>query len=114
MGLPVISTLSEVELYSLVSKKQRIEQLTARRAQEVRDLFETHLAEGYYRRLSLHGEHSVRARQLVSVSAYSLRTLDALHFAVAISESLPIMTADRGLARAARREKSPVILLKAA
>jgi predicted nucleic acid-binding protein len=50
----------------------------------------------------------------VSVTAYALRTLDALHLAVAIAESLPVVTADQVLARAARREKSRVTLISAA
>jgi predicted nucleic acid-binding protein len=38
--------------------------------------------------------------------------LDGLHLAVAITESLPLMTADRDLAKAAKRHKSRVMLIK--
>jgi predicted nucleic acid-binding protein len=42
----------------------------------------------------------------------SLHTLDALHLAAAISESLPLMTADRDLAKAAKHHKRPVIVIR--
>jgi predicted nucleic acid-binding protein len=76
------------------------------------DLFETHVAEGFYRRIALSSDHYLRARQLIASKIGSLHTLDALHLAAAISESLPVMTADRDLAKAAKRHKRPVILIK--
>jgi predicted nucleic acid-binding protein len=112
--VPVLSSLSEVEFHSLVSKKRRLKELTARQTQAVRDLFENHLAAGVFRRISLSGEHFLKARHLVSVTGNVLRTLDALHLAAAIAESLPIVTADPVLAGAARRERTRVILVKAA
>lgn len=110
--IPAISALGEVELFSLIARKRRLRELTENQAQAVRDLFDNQLAEGFFQRISLRGEHFVRARQLVSVRAHALRTLDALHLAVAIGASLPILTADQGLARAARRESSPVMLIR--
>jgi predicted nucleic acid-binding protein len=41
-----------------------------------------------------------------------LRTLDALHLAVAIAEALTLVTADREFARAAKRYNSDAILVK--
>jgi predicted nucleic acid-binding protein len=114
VGVPVISSLSEVEFHSLVSRKRRLKELTTRRAQEVRDLFENHLAQGVFRRISLGSEHFIKARQLVAVTGAVLRTLDALHLAVAFAESLPIVTADQVLARAAQQERCRVILVKEA
>jgi uncharacterized protein len=109
---PVVSILSEVEFCSLVNRKRRLKELNERQAKEILDLFGTHVAEGFYRRLSLTTEHFLKARQLVASEVGSLHTLDALHLAAAITETLPLMTADREFAKATKRHRSPVILIK--
>jgi predicted nucleic acid-binding protein len=109
---PVISGLSEVEFCSLIYKKRRLKELTERQAREVLDLFATHVAEGYYRRMTLLSEHYLAARQLIASMESTLHTLDALHLAAALSESLSLVTADQQLAAAAKRHKSKVILVK--
>ena len=109
---PVISLLSEVEFASLLSRKRRLKEINERQAKDILDLFETHVAEGFYRRMSLTTEHFLKARQLVVSAQSALRTLDSLHLAAAISESLPLMTADRELAKEAKRHKNSVILIK--
>lgn len=111
VGAPVISLLSEVEFCSLVSRKRRLKELNERQAKQILDLFATHVAEGFYRRLALGTEHFLKARQLLAADIGSLHTLDALHLTVALAESLPLMTADRDFAKAARRHKAPVILI---
>src|SRR6266516_2554056 len=75
---PVISVLSEVEFCTL---------------------FSNHVAEGFYRRISLNTEHFIKARLLVASMDSSLRTLDALHLAAALAEGLTLVTADREFAR---------------
>ncbi|MBI2801381.1 MAG: PIN domain-containing protein [Gammaproteobacteria bacterium] len=59
-------------------------------------------------------EHFLKARQLVVTIGSALRTLDALHLAtaIAIAESITLMTADRELAKATKLFKHRVILLK--
>jgi hypothetical protein len=63
---PVISILSEVEFCSLISKKRRLKELNQRQAKEILDLFATHVAEGFYRRMVLTAEHYLKARQLIA------------------------------------------------
>jgi uncharacterized protein len=109
---PVVSTLSDVEFCSLISRKRRLSELTERQASEILNLFDAHVAEGFYRRISLSAEHFFKARQLVSVADSGLRTLDALHLAAAVTESLTMLTANRELAKAARRFKAGAILIK--
>ena len=109
---PVISSLSEVEFASLISKKKRLKEINAAQAQEILDLFSTHVGEGSYRRIALTTEHFLEARQLITTPKIALHTLDALHLSLAITENLPLMTADRELAKAAKRHKNPVILVK--
>jgi len=50
---PAISLLSEVEFYSLISKKRRLNELRERQAKQIFDLFSNHVAEGFYRRISM-------------------------------------------------------------
>lgn len=109
---PVISLLSEVEFCSLLSRKRRLNELTERQVRAILDLFSTHVAEGFYRRVALTSEHFLTARKLVASAHGSLRTLDGLHLAVALAENLPLMTADQDLAKAAKRHKGMVILIK--
>jgi uncharacterized protein len=109
---PVISLLSEIEFCSLISRKRRLKELNERQAKQILDLFGTHVAEGFYRRLALTTEHFLTARQLLAAEVGSLHTLDALHLTVALAEKLTLMTADRDFAKAARRHKIPVIVIK--
>jgi uncharacterized protein len=109
---PVITLLSEVEFCSLLSRKRRLNELTERQMRAILDLFSTHVAEGFYRRVALTSELFLTARKLVASAHSSLRTLDGLHLAVALAENLPLMTADQDLAKAAKRHKSAVILIK--
>ncbi len=109
---PVISLLSEVEFCSLISKKQRLNELRKRQAKEVLDLFSNHVAEGFYRRISLNTDHFIKARLLVASMDGSLRTLDALHLAVALAEGLTLVTADREFARAGKGHKARTLLIR--
>jgi predicted nucleic acid-binding protein len=95
---PVISILSEVEFCSLISKRQRLKEIDQRQAKEILDLFATHVAEGFYRRMALTAEHYLKARQLIAAMDIKLHTLDALHLSAAAAETLTLLTADRSLA----------------
>ena len=108
---PVISMLSELEFCSLIATKRRLKELNARQSRRILDLFGNHVSEGFYRRMSLTGEHYLKARQLIGSTQSPLHTLDALHLAAALAEELPLLTADKGLAAAAKRHKSKVILI---
>jgi predicted nucleic acid-binding protein len=109
---PVISGLSELEFCSLIAKKRRLKELTAQQSQKTLDLFGNHVSEGFYRRMSLTAEHYLKARELIGSTRIPLHTLDALHLAAALTETLAILTADRGLAAAAKRHKCKVILIR--
>ena len=109
---PTISALSEVEFYSLIAKKRRLKQLTKAHGLEILELFATHVSEGFYRRISLTAEHYAKARQLIVAPGAVLHTLEALQLAVALAAGLPLMTADRQLALAARRHRCKVRLLR--
>ena len=109
---PCISPLTEVEFASLVARKRRLKELGGREANEVLQLFGQHVTDGYYRRLPLGTEHFVRARELIASLTSALSTLDALHLSVALSAGIPLLTADRDFARAARRHEAAAMLIK--
>jgi uncharacterized protein len=109
---PVISSLSEVEFASLISRKRRLKEINERQAQEILDLFSTHVAEGSYRRIAVTTEHFLKARQLIAAPKIALHTLDALHLSIAATENLPLVTADRDFAKAAKRHQRAVTLIK--
>ena len=110
--VPVISLLVEVEFHSLVAKKRRLKELTDRQAKRITDLFASHIAEGYYRRVLLMTDDYLKARDLLNILATPLHTLDALHLAVALREDIPLMTSDQGLSTAAKRHKCGVVWVK--
>ena len=109
---PVISSLTEVEFYSLVAKKYRLNELSESKARQALEAFTAHVADGYYRRLMLAGDHYASARTLISAFNTALHTLDALHLALAISEKLPVLTADSILSTAASKHRVKVTLIK--
>jgi predicted nucleic acid-binding protein len=112
IDLPVISGLSELEFCSLIAKKRRLKELTTQQEQRILGLFGSHVSEGFYRRMSLTAEHYLKARELIGSMRVPLHTLDSLHLAAALTETVPILTADRGLAAAAKRHKCKVILIR--
>lgn len=112
LGDPCISLLTEAEFASLVARKRRLKELGEREANEVLRLFGQHVAEGYYRRLTLRTKHFFRARDLIASMASALSTPDALHLSVALSAGIPLLTADRDFARAERRHDATARLVR--
>lgn len=96
-----ISDLVEVELFSAVARKVRQRELGERDAERIRGRFLSHLAGGFFDRLALDREHYQLARHWLGSSELALRSLDALHLAVASVEDRTLATADTGLAKAA-------------
>lgn len=109
---PVISSLSDMEFASLISRKRQLKELSEREANEILALFDSHVAQGFYRRISLSAVHFLKARQLISDADNSLRTLDALHLAATLTESLTMLTADKVLAKIAKKFKTGIIFIQ--
>ena len=63
--------------------------------------FKRHLAEPRYRVLPIQAMHYDLASEWIAQLVTPLRVLDALHLAVAFSNGLSLLTADRDLARSA-------------
>ena len=71
---PVISHLTELEFASLMAKKRRLKEITTAQAQQILELFSTHIAEGSYRRIAVTSEHFLKARQLIAAPQRSYCT----------------------------------------
>ena len=96
-----ISLLTEVELYSALSRKIREGNLNRDAAARICDLFVSHRDASFYRRLEVASHHYVLARNWLGRFNTSLKSLDAIHLAIASSESLILVTADDGLSKSA-------------
>lgn len=106
---PALSELTEVELFSALARKVRTAEIGLVDADRVRRLFLTHLAEGVYTRLPLESRCFGLARNWLATTTAPLRTLDALHLALAALHDRMLATSDRQLARAAEVLGVPVL-----
>ncbi len=100
---PAVSDLTEVELISALSRKTREGELSKRDAARIAAQFATHLDEKLYTRLPIERRHYQMAKEWIGLFAMSLRTLDALHLAAAISAGARLVTSDRRLAGSAKK-----------
>jgi predicted nucleic acid-binding protein len=110
---PAISDLTLVELTSAVSRKIREKTLSREEGARILTQFETHLEEGYYRVLPVRTRDYRVARSWLAQLQGTLRTLDALHLAVAESSGASTLTADKRLAAEAQALGLSVKLLAA-
>jgi uncharacterized protein len=93
-----ISQLVEVELCSVLSRRVRMREIERDEAQAIANRFQTDLNSGFYRQLILEPIHYDMARNWIRRFDTPLRTLDALHLAIASAHNIPLVTADEGLA----------------
>jgi predicted nucleic acid-binding protein len=99
---PAISSLTQVELYSAISRKVR-EGMAQEDGNKIIRQFELHANEQkLYKILDIDHHHYMMAANWISHFNTSLRTLDSLHLAVSFSANLTLITADIRLADAAR------------
>ncbi len=98
---PAISQLTEVEFISALARKIREQMLTTGDGNRIYAVFQTHIHQNSYTHLRIEPRHYSIARDWISQFRSPLRTLDALHLAVASENSLSVLTADNGLANAA-------------
>lgn len=99
---PTISDLTEVELLSALARKVRARELALDAGRRIADEFQAHLAADLFTRLAVQRRHYETARDWIGRFGTALRTLDALHLAIAHHEGLSLATADQGLAAAGR------------
>lgn len=99
---PTISQLVELELHSAVAQKVRSREFDAATAGRVISQFRLHLSDGHYDVVPIEVREYDLARTWIGSFSSPLRTLDALHLAVAFSNGLTLLTSDKSLARSAK------------
>jgi uncharacterized protein len=97
----LISELSEVELMSALSRRVRMKEIERENAIAIANQFQAHITIGLYEKLPITTQHYQIAQSWIQNFDTPLRTLDALHLAVANEQQVPLITADIGLARSA-------------
>ncbi len=102
-GQPAVSALAEVELVSALGRKIRERELSRENANHVLTEFRSHLNQFLFKRIPLERDHYSVAFNWLSQFAVPLRTLDALHLAVAAQNNLELVTADQQLLESARK-----------
>jgi len=108
---PAISTLTEVEMFSALSRKIREGQLSRKDAARIVAKFLSHVDGHFYTHLLVEPHHYRLARDWIGLFNTNLKTLDALHLAIAHGEGLTFVTADRGLAESAKVLDLDVVML---
>ena len=98
---PVISSLTEVEMCSAISRKVRENHLSEIDANRILSKFQFHIQHQLYYCLSVQEDHYQKAKSWISQFKKSLRTLDALHLALVSYKEMTLCTADIQLANAA-------------
>jgi predicted nucleic acid-binding protein len=102
-GQPAVSALTEVELVSALARKIRERELSQENANHVLTEFQSHLNQFLFKRILLERDHYSVAFNWLAQFAVHLRTLDALHLAVAAQNNLELVTADQQLLQSARK-----------
>ena len=99
----LISRLAVVELRCLLQRRQRAAQIDATYERAALADFADDIRSGFFQVEPLADRHAVIAYDLIGrLSGHPLRSLDALHLAVALSTAATVLaSADRAMARAA-------------
>ncbi len=98
---PAISYLTEVELSSAVSRKVRMGELSQADGTRILSKFQSHIESDIFTIYPLEKLHWRIAAGWLRLCNTSLRTLDALHLALAFENELILATSDRHLINAA-------------
>jgi predicted nucleic acid-binding protein len=98
----LVSDLAVAEFHATIVRKVRMGALDGVAADKIWALFDGHLADGYFDRISMMRSHATAVRLLATRSPALIRTLDALHLAMASDAGADVATFDQRLADAAR------------
>ncbi len=99
---PAISQLTEVELASALARKIRENALSQEDAKSILTIFRTHIDDSSYVYLPIQQKHLSTAMKWIAGFNTHLRTLDALHLAIAAQNRARLLTADIKFAEAAK------------
>ena len=100
-AFPAISMLSEVEFCSALAIKLRRGKMRPNSGERVLSQFLLHVEEQRYAILPIEARHYTLSVEWIGQFSTAIRTLDALHLAIAHLNEQPLVTADHVLARSA-------------
>lgn len=100
---PVISTLTRLEFSSAIAKKLRTKTYKQSEASLIISEFHSHIRAGIFELTAVAEPQYALANEWMDSFVTSLRTLDALHLAVAYSNQLKLITSDGVMARSAKK-----------
>ena len=98
---PGLSFLTEVELCSAVAKKIRSKEIDSPDGSRILAKFFSHVDMELFTIIPVANHHWRLARSWISLFSTPLRTLDAIHLAIASDADLEMITADKLLYQAA-------------
>ena len=110
---PAISSLSELEMFSAISRKIREGGLNRRAGSRIIANFLGHVEGHFFKYIPVESHHYRLAGDWMGLFTTKLKTLDALHLAIASSDGLTLVTADQELSESAKSLAMDVVLLKA-
>jgi uncharacterized protein len=96
-----LSQLVEVELFSALSRRVRMREISQEDATAIVQRFQADLDSNFYTCIAVERIHYNLAREWISRFETPLRTLDALHLAIASQNNIRLVTADEALAASA-------------
>jgi len=99
---PAISPLTEVELFSSISRKIRTNELNKEDGTRILSKFLSHMETGLFEIIPIEMRHWRLARSWIGLFNTPLRTVDALHLAIASVEDLVLITLDQHMIRSAK------------
>jgi uncharacterized protein len=108
----IISELSEVEFGSALSRRVRMQEIAREDAARIFGRFQADLDAELYELVPVSSRHYVMAKHWMKQCNTPLRTLDALHLAIASDLEIPLVTADLGLAKSAEHLQITIQLLQ--
>ena len=98
---PALSYLAEVELISAVARKVRTKELNDTDGNRILMKFSSHVNAGLFHVIPVERHHWQMAKDWIGFFKTSLRTLDALHLALASDHGLQLVTSDKSFFQAA-------------
>ena len=100
---PAVSTLTKTEMRCLLARRRRMQEISSELEAQIYATFLEDIAQAYLSQYRIEDKHLESASYLISIlPAFSLRTLDAMHLAIAQHHGFQrIATADRLFAKAA-------------
>ena len=110
---PCLSSLTEVEFASAVAKKIRQKELSSIDGNRILTKFLSHVKAELFQMIPVEDHHWRLASGWISLFITPLRTLDALHLAIASDRELRLVTSDKTFFQAAEKMDIDAVLLKA-